>query len=63
MTAEYIKEQFEKAGIFLTDEKYQKFAVYCDFLLEYNQNVNLTAITDEKEVVSAHFIDSLLGRD
>ncbi len=63
MTAEYIKEQFEKAGIFLTDEKYQKFAVYCDFLLEYNQNDNLTAITDEKEVVSAHFIDSLLGRD
>lgn len=63
MTAEYIKEQFEKAGIFLTDEKYQKFAIYCDFLLEYNENVNLTAITDEKEVVTAHFIDSLLGRD
>lgn len=63
MTAEKIKEQFEKAGIVLTEEKYQKFAIYCDFLLEYNQNVNLTAITDEDAVISAHFIDSLLGRD
>lgn len=63
MTAEKIKEKFEKAGIVLTEEKYQKFAIYCDFLLEYNQNVNLTAITNEDDVVSAHFIDCLLGRD
>lgn len=63
MTLQYVKEQFEKAGIVLTDEKYQKFAIYCDFLLEYNQNVNLTAIEDEKIVVSAHFIDCLLGKD
>lgn len=32
---------------------------YKDLLLEWNQNVNLTAITEEKEVIIKHFIDSL----
>ena len=31
-----------------------------EFLVEYNKNVNLTAITDFEEVVVKHFIDSVL---
>ena len=35
-----------------------KLALYCDLLLEKNQVMNLTAITDPAEVVRLHFLDS-----
>lgn len=37
-----------------------QFVRYHALLLEWNQKMNLTAITDEGEVVSKHFADSLL---
>ena len=44
------------------DKKHQKeFDFYSEFLLSYNQKVNLTAITEEKEVRYKHFLDSLMG--
>lgn len=36
----------------------EKLALYCDRLLEKNQVMNLTAITDPAEVVRLHFLDS-----
>ena len=39
------------------------FERYRQFLLEYNQKVNLTAITDPSEVLIKHFLDSLLVLD
>ena len=38
--------------------KSKKFEKYKDLLLEWNNKINLTAITDEKEIVLKHFIDS-----
>ncbi|MDH4099249.1 MAG: 16S rRNA (guanine(527)-N(7))-methyltransferase RsmG [Nitrospirota bacterium] len=35
------------------------FARYFDELIKWNARINLTAITDEREVVIKHFIDSL----
>lgn len=32
---------------------------YMNLLLEYNKKINLTAITDEEEIIKKHFIDSL----
>lgn len=58
--SEYIQEAFLAAGIELSGEKAEKFAVLSEFMLEYNKNVNLTRITDFKEVVEKHFIDSVL---
>lgn len=44
------------------DKKYKKeFDFYSEFLLSYNQKVNLTAITEEKQVRYKHFLDSLMG--
>ena len=37
----------------------QSLKTYMDFLVEYNKNVNLTAITEENEVIVKHFADSL----
>lgn len=52
--------EFEKNGLVLTEEIYQKLDIYADFLVEYNKNVNLTAITEPQEILVKHFIDSIL---
>ena len=52
--------EFESAGLTLTPELYKKLDTYAEFLIEYNNNVNLTAITDPAEVLRKHFIDSIL---
>ena len=56
----FIKEIFEKYGFNLSEKQIEQFAVYMDFLLQENQKYNLTAITDEREVVIKHFVDSVL---
>lgn len=40
-----------------------KFEKLCDFLLEYNEKVNLTSIKDKKEVYIKHFLDSAVGEN
>lgn len=35
------------------------FKQYMDMMLRYNQKINLTAITEESEIIEKHFIDSL----
>lgn len=52
--------EFDKYGLELSNEKYDKFNKYAEFLLEYNKNVNLTAITDPEGILIKHFIDSAL---
>ncbi len=37
----------------------EKFQRYLELLLEWNENINLTAITDPHEAVIKHFVDSL----
>lgn len=45
----------------LYDKNAEKFEIFRKLLLEYNQKYNLTAITDEREVLIKHFYDSLAG--
>lgn len=56
----YCKEMFEKYSLELTEELYQKLDIYAEFLCEYNEKVNLTAITDSEGILVKHFIDSIL---
>lgn len=46
-----------------TDEAINKFNIYYNELISYNEKVNLTAITDREEVVVKHFIDSCLSKE
>ena len=55
-----MKRVFGKYDIFLDDEKEQKLEQYYELLLEWNKKINLTAITEYKEVIWKHFIDSAL---
>jgi 16S rRNA (guanine527-N7)-methyltransferase len=51
----------KRMGIELTDRQLTQFETYYRLLLEWNQKMNLTAITEENEVVAKHFLDSLAG--
>lgn len=55
---EFIVE-VEKLGIEVTDEKLDLLDKFYHLLLDWNEKINLTAITEEKEVYLKHFYDSL----
>ena len=57
---EYILQTFQNADILLDREQAEKLDILCRFMVAYNENVNLTAITDFEEVVMKHFVDSIL---
>lgn len=57
-TSQFIKDS-EYFGIRLTDFQIQQFIVYYEMLKEWNQFMNLTAITEYEEVMKKHFIDSI----
>lgn len=56
---ETLKAMASEIGISLADDKIDQFDKYFNFLLEYNEKVNLTAITDPAEIQRKHFLDSL----
>lgn len=51
---------FSENSLEYSKELHEKLEIYCDFLVEYNKNVNLTAITEPEEVWLKHFADSIL---
>ena len=59
MLKELLKEGASAAQVELTDEQLNKFEKYYEYLIEKNKVMNLTAITDEREVVYKHFVDSI----
>ena len=52
----FIKYLNEKE-IVLDDEQINKFEQFKDLLIEWNEKINLTTITDENEILIKHFID------
>ena len=60
MTPEKFKQQLALQGIKLTNTQMQQFDIYYQFLVQANQYINLTAITERNEVYLKHFYDSLL---
>lgn len=55
----YFKKLVEEIGIELDEHQIKLFEVYYEHLIEWNNKINLTAITEEKEVYIKHFYDSL----
>ncbi len=58
-----MKNLFLENGINISDKKYELFEKYYEILVSYNQKVNVTAITEKKDVFVKHFIDSILSTD
>ena len=50
-----LKNEALKYNIALSDEKLNKFSLYAKLLVEWNEKINLTAITDEEGITIKHF--------
>ena len=55
----FLKETLENWGMDLTEERFSQFSRFYDLIIETNRVMNLTTITEPKDVIEKHFIDSL----
>lgn len=53
-------DEFSQFGLQLDKKLYNKLDIYAEFLILYNEKVNLTAITEPAEILRKHFIDSIM---
>lgn len=57
------EEQFllalEQKGITLNPQQVKQFELYFETLVEWNEKINLTALTEKKDVYLKHFYDSI----
>lgn len=56
---EILNKHLKEINIELKKEQTEKFYKYMNLLLEWNEKINLTAITEPEEVILKHFVDSL----
>ena len=54
-----LSENVSKFNVKLSKEQIEQFNQYMNLLIEWNQKMNLTAITEPNEVIEKHFVDSL----
>ncbi|HEI1227643.1 TPA: 16S rRNA (guanine(527)-N(7))-methyltransferase RsmG [Staphylococcus aureus] len=59
MTVEWLAEQLKEHNIELAETQKQQFQTYYRLLVEWNEKMNLTSITDEHDVYLKHFYDSI----
>ena len=59
MTPQEFYQLLNQQGIELTDRQKDQFERYFELLVEWNEKINLTAITEKNEVYLKHFYDSI----
>ena len=60
MTQQEFIVSLEEKGIVLSEKQIEQFEKYYEILVEWNEKMNLTAITQEEEVWEKHFYDSIM---
>ena len=59
MNKEEFIQELEKINIQLSEDQQKKLDQFYKLMIEWNEKINLTRITEEKEVYLKHFYDSL----
>ncbi|MGM7723393.1 16S rRNA (guanine(527)-N(7))-methyltransferase RsmG [Metabacillus sp. Hm71] len=59
MDTELFQSSLAEKGIVLSPQQLDQFELYFNLLVEWNEKMNLTSITDKKEVYLKHFYDSI----
>lgn len=59
MKPEEFYAHLSNLGYLLTDRQKEQYERYFELLVEWNEKINLTAITDKDEVYLKHFYDSI----
>ncbi|GFI61367.1 ribosomal RNA small subunit methyltransferase G [Clostridiales bacterium] len=57
--SQLLLESCKKMNVCLNDKQLKQFMDYKDMILEWNEKINLTAITDEREIILKHFVDCI----
>lgn len=57
---DYIEQKIRNLDLDINEIQIRQFYDYYEYLIKWNQFMNLTAITDFEDVVQKHFVDSLL---
>lgn len=55
-----IRQVLKNSNLKLTEQMIENFEKYAEMLIEWNEKVNLTAITEPRSIAIKHFLDSLL---
>ena len=63
MFRDEMKKAAEDFGLTLSENQLAQFTRYYELLVEWNEKMNLTAITEEHEVAVKHMVDSLSAYD
>lgn len=58
---DFLVRSTHELGLSLVQKQIDQFMTYLTQLLEWNKVTNLTSITDPREIVSKHFIDSIMA--
>jgi 16S rRNA (guanine527-N7)-methyltransferase len=61
MTEEMIRARLTECGIPVTDALPGRLLTYHALLLEWNEKMDLTAVTEESDMLDRHYVDSLLA--
>ncbi|WP_066195370.1 16S rRNA (guanine(527)-N(7))-methyltransferase RsmG [Gracilibacillus timonensis] len=59
MDLQAFQDHLQTKGITITEKQIQQFEQYYQILVEWNEKMNLTAITEKEEVYAKHFYDSV----
>jgi 16S rRNA (guanine527-N7)-methyltransferase len=54
-----LKQASDNESLDFDEDKYGKFIKYKELIKEWNEKINLTAITEDSEIIKKHFIDSI----
>lgn len=63
MTKDTFKQALLEFGVQVNEEQLAQFEKYMNLLIEWNEKMNLTAITKEEEIWEKHFYDSIVPFD
>jgi 16S rRNA (guanine527-N7)-methyltransferase len=56
---EFMISSAQELGLTISESHAEQFVRYLTHLITWNKTINLTAITDSKEIITKHFVDSL----
>lgn len=56
---DFFLEDLKELDITLSEKQLRQFLRYYELLVEWNERMNLTAITEYRDVLKKHFVDSL----
>lgn len=59
MDISIFKKGIKELNFIIDDKKVDKFRIFSSLLLEWNEKMNLTAVTDPAEISVKHFLDSI----